>query len=132
MPPPTLHSQRALCFVELFAQEKLLDVLDAFFEAYWITNNFSITTPGGSIPVLERILGQEAVSKYTQSLPESKSRLAKNTDEAFDSGAFGLPWFSCTDTTGETKRFWGFDRLGQVVQFLGLDAKVERGMRAML
>jgi 2-hydroxychromene-2-carboxylate isomerase len=43
-----------------------------------------------------------------------------NTDKAYDDGAFGLPWFTCTNSAGKTEGFWGVDYLGQVTSFLGL------------
>lgn len=65
---------------------------------------------------------------------EIKTALTANTDAAFDTGAFGLPWMVCTDSQGKTEGFWGVDHLGQVVQFLGLDkgSGEGRGWRAVL
>lgn len=64
--------------------------------------------------------------------PETKSLLNANTDRAFKSGAFGLPWFECTNSQGKTEGFWGIDHLGQAADFLGLDRSVEKGFRASL
>lgn len=64
--------------------------------------------------------------------PQIKGLLASNTDRAFKSGAFGLPWFECTNTKGQTEGFWGIDHLGQVADFLGLDRTVDKGFRASL
>ena len=64
--------------------------------------------------------------------PEAKKRLNENTDEALSKGAFGLPWFQCENDKGETEGFWGFDHLGQVTGFLGLDKGNDGGMRAQL
>lgn len=58
--------------------------------------------------------------------------MAANTDKAFESGAFGLPWMVCTSATGETEGFWGVDHLGQVIQFLGLDRPAHSGWKAVL
>ena len=63
---------------------------------------------------------------------ETKAILTANTDRAFNIGAFGIPWFECTNTNGETEGFWGVDHLGQVADFLGLDMKLDRGFRAVL
>ena len=51
-----------------------------------------------------------------------KDQLSENTKKAFEAGAFGLPWFHCVNSKGEEEGFWGFDHLGQVCRFLGLDA----------
>ena len=50
-----------------------------------------------------------------------KKKLTANTNEALETGAFGLPWFVCTNKEGKTEKFWGVDHLGQVVDFLGLE-----------
>ena len=63
---------------------------------------------------------------------EVKERLKANTDQAFKSGAFGIPWFECTNIKGETEGFWGIDHLGQVADFLGLDRGSDRGFKAVL
>lgn len=71
---------------------------------------------------------------------EAKRKLTENTDRAFESGAFGMPWFECVNSKGEREGFWGFDHLGQVVRFLELNGeaggKVEtglvEGMKSML
>lgn len=47
------------------------------------------------------------------------------------SGAFGLPWFECTNSKGETEGFWGVDHMGLVVEFLGLD-RSDQGFKALL
>lgn len=60
--------------------------------------------------------------------PRIKDLLTSNTDKAFQSGAFGLPWFECTNAEGQTEGFWGVDHLGQVVNFLGLDRSLDRGI----
>ncbi len=52
-----------------------------------------------------------------------KQALIANTDQAFDAGAFGLPWMVCTNAQGKTEGFFGVDHLGQVAQFLGLGGR---------
>ena len=69
-------------------------------------------------------------SQITQ--PEVKALLSANTDRAFKAGAFGLPWFECTNAAGEQQGFWGIDHLGQVVDFLGLERGKEAGFKALL
>lgn len=61
-----------------------------------------------------------------------KAALIANTDRAFKSGSFGIPWFECTNDKGETDTFWGVDHLGQVAEFLGLNIKQDKGFRAAL
>ena len=62
-----------------------------------------------------------------------KAALIQNTDAAFDSGGFGLPWMVCTNAEGQTEGFFGVDHLGQVAQFLGLGRGENKGgWRALL
>ncbi len=63
---------------------------------------------------------------------EGKDLLLKNSDMAFDDGAFGLPWFTCTTSEGKTEGFWGVDHIGQVADFLGLDKPKIGGWKALL
>lgn len=63
---------------------------------------------------------------------EGKELLLKNTDKVLKDGAFGLPWFTCTNSKGETEGFWGVDHLGQVADFLNLKKPKIRGWSAML
>lgn len=64
--------------------------------------------------------------------PDIKALLLSNTDRSFGAGAFGLPWFECTNSRGETEGFFGVDHIGQVADFLGLDRSLDKGFRAAL
>ena len=79
--------------------EKLADVLSALYEAYWVDKK-PIQSPEVVAPILERVLNvsnAEAKELFAKgSGAEAKSLLVKNTDLAFDNGAFGLPWFEGT------------------------------------
>lgn len=66
------------------------------------------------------------------SSPEAKKQLTDNSDKAMADGAFGLPFFVATNSKGESDSFWGFDHLGQVADFLGLDRGEEKAFRALL
>jgi len=65
---------------------------------------------------------------------EVRHLLSANTQRAMDDGAFGLPWFVATKSSGQKECFWGFDHLGQVVDFLGLDraSRDHKGWSVML
>jgi 2-hydroxychromene-2-carboxylate isomerase len=52
---------------------------------------------------------------------DGKMMLTENTEKAFASGAFGLPWMLCANNNGQTEGFWGVDHLGQVANFLSLE-----------
>lgn len=134
-PPNTLPIQRALAAIEHHqtqtsssspeaSQSAVIAALDALYKSYWVNG-----TPAHEPSHLRSILasslpgGEAEADKMLAAAQtaEVKQRLLQNTDQAFAEGAFGLPWFTCTNAKGETEGFWGVDHLGQVVQFLGLD-----------
>ena len=146
-PPRTVSVQRALCALELHGQpQNLAKVLDELYREFWVRGNGKIGTVEAFGPIFAKVLGEVQAKEILKEMgeAEAKKRLTENTDRAFRSGAFGIPWWECTDADGRTEYFWGFDHLGQVVRFLGLDDECLRremvrtdqkgvsGMRAML
>ncbi|KAJ5503310.1 hypothetical protein N7463_006184 [Penicillium fimorum] len=130
----TLSVQRALCAISQKTPGKLATVIGALFHAVWVEGNTAIGEPDEFAPVLESILGKQDMLQTLADMnnPEVKALLTANTDQSFNSGAFGLPWFECTNSKGETEGFFGVDHLGQVADFLGLDRGLDRGFRAAL
>ncbi|BDD58571.1 hypothetical protein MAP00_003838 [Monascus purpureus] len=133
-PPLTLATQRALCAISLKWPDKFIPVTDALYHSFWVEGNAKIGQPEGFLPVLERVLGKDGAEEVfkASTLPDVKERLVSNTSQALKSGAFGIPWFECTNTLGETEGFWGVDHLGQVADFLGLERSLDKGFRASL
>ncbi|KAG2420782.1 hypothetical protein HFD88_000396 [Aspergillus terreus] len=133
-PPLTLGTQRALCAISQKLPHKLVPTIEALYYSFWVQGNAKIGQPEGFGPVLESVLGptdaQEVLKAINQA--DTKAILSANTDRAFKAGAFGIPWFECTNSKGETEGFWGIDHLGQVVDFLGLDRRLDSGFRAVL
>jgi len=135
-PPVTLQTQRALTALHMENPDKLADTMTELYRALWIDGQ-PIEKPSGAIPCFAKALGisqLEAETLYKKGNdPNVKSQLLKNTDLAFNDGAFGLPWFVVTNSRGEKESFWGFDHLGQVVDHLGLERpRNNRGWKAML
>ncbi|KAL4910958.1 hypothetical protein BDW74DRAFT_4304 [Aspergillus multicolor] len=133
-PPNTIAVQRALTAISQQAPEKLVTATEAVWQEFWVKGDGKATQPEVFGPLLEKILGAELAKGVIEAAngPDIKSRLSANTQQAYDSGAFGLPWFECTNSKGEKEGFWGIDHLGQVVDFLGLDCSLDRGFRAVL
>ncbi|PWY86103.1 2-hydroxychromene-2-carboxylate isomerase [Aspergillus heteromorphus CBS 117.55] len=133
-PPRTLSTQRALCAVEQKFPDKLAPAIAALYQLFWVEGNPNIAQPECFGPVLEKVLGKDEAQVVLEHMnhPEIKERLTTNTDRAFKSGAFGIPWFECTNSKGQTEGFWGVDHLGQVADFLELDIKLEKGFKAVL
>ncbi|KAJ5373902.1 hypothetical protein N7517_005908 [Penicillium concentricum] len=130
----TLTVQRALCAISQKAPGKLATVIGALFHAVWVEGNTAIGEPDDFAPVIESVLGKQETLDILAAMntPEVKALLTANTDRSFNSGAFGLPWFECTNSKGKTEGFFGVDHLGQVADFLGLDRALDRGFRAAL
>ena len=112
---------RALTAVDECHPQKLEDIVISLYEESFVKRQMVHTTDALK-PILVTHLSNSAaediLSKATS--PEIKRLLTEHTEEAFTSGAFGLPWFKATNSKGEVECFWGFDHLGQVCNHLGL------------
>jgi len=138
-PKPTIPVQRFLTSLWLDGnqiagkQDFLVKALDALYEAVWTEpNEGDIANPAVFAKILGPVLGEDVVKRHLENIAgtDVKKQLIANTDRAMNDGAFGLPWFQCTNSKGEVEGFWGFDHLGQVVRFMELDGKGE--VRALL
>ncbi|KAK9847576.1 HCCA isomerase/glutathione S-transferase kappa [Penicillium brevicompactum] len=133
-PIRTLPVQRALCAISQRNPEKLADVIGAIFHSFWVDGNTTVGDAEGFAPLVESVLGAQETQEVIAAMgkPEIKALLSANTDRSFTSGAFGLPWFECTNSKGEKEGFWGVDHIGQVADFLDLDRSLDKGFRAAL
>lgn len=98
-----------------------MQCLDKLYPAYWVDN---VMTHDKDIltGIFADVLGKEDAERILGMVgKEGKEILALRTDEAFKDGAFGLPWFVCSNADGVSEGFWGVDHLGQVVRHLGLE-----------
>ncbi|KAK4101334.1 HCCA isomerase/glutathione S-transferase kappa [Parathielavia hyrcaniae] len=128
-PAPSLHIMRALCAVAASddndpQQPRLTKALDAFYSQHW-EHAVATHKPEVLKETLVGLFGEaEAEKILTESTtPQGKQALSTTTDRAFEAGAFGIPWFECTDGDGKTEGFFGVSSLGQVLDFLGLQVK---------
>ncbi|KAF7718034.1 Uncharacterized protein PECH_002366 [Penicillium ucsense] len=126
-PPPgfpqsTVTVQRALSVVAHKTPEKLPAAIEALYHSFWVQSNSEIGKVEGFKPVLEGVLGEQGTREVLEAITqaEMKALLPANTQRAFDAGAFGLPWFECTNAAGEQQCYWGVDNLEDVAGFLGL------------
>ncbi|KAI8946879.1 HCCA isomerase/glutathione S-transferase kappa [Xylaria longipes] len=118
-PPNTLQVMRALCGVA-DDQDKLCAVLERLYHEFWV-RHAQIALPDVFGPIFKDVLGvAEGERVLSEAATKGKATLLKNTDHAFASGAFGLPWLVCTNAKGETEGFWGVDHFGHVARFLDL------------
>ncbi|KAL2068890.1 hypothetical protein VTL71DRAFT_15228 [Oculimacula yallundae] len=136
-PNLTLLIMRAMCALTVLhpgkeGQELLVKTLDRLFEAYWVEHKKTYEKDGLQ-EVLESVLGKEEAGKVlAMAGKEGKEVLAKNSDQAFKDGAFGLPYFLATNGKGETEAFWGVDHLAVVCEHLGLEKPKTSGWKSLL
>lgn len=142
-PPLTLTVMRAICALSHIAspnnptapaaQSAIIKALDEFYTAYWVQGR--IVTEKD---VLHDVLGKAVSNEVTVDKVlevaggEGKQLLLRNTEKAFEEGAFGLPWMVCENVRGEKEGFWGVDHLGCVLEFLGIEKPRTGTWKAML
>ena len=133
-PQSTLLTQRTLCAIQLHHPAQLTASFAALYQAFWVEGKSPIASAEVIRPVLAGVLGEEGAKGVLEAAggKDVKAKLGSNSDEAMSEGAFGLPWFVCTNASGERATFWGVDHMGEVADFLGLERDGERGFRAML
>lgn len=116
-------------------QTRLIALLDAIFPAYFVDHQAPHEL-ADRLAIFAKVLpgGEEEAKKLEESgkTQEAKDQLTANTQEAFDKGAFGMPWMMCKNTEGNEEGFFGVDSLGQVAAFLGLEKPQEKGWKALL
>ncbi|KAH8892080.1 HCCA isomerase/glutathione S-transferase kappa [Thozetella sp. PMI_491] len=134
-PPLTLGIMRALATVAYADgddQGRLTKALDVLFSKYWV-EQAPTYRPEVLRSILLGLFGEHEADKLlADAASVGKKQLLENTSKAFDNGAFGLPWFVCTNSDGKTEGFWGVDHIGQVVEYLGLSRPGQSGWRAVL
>ncbi|CAK1368087.1 unnamed protein product [Cercospora beticola] len=135
-PQSTVNAQRALCYLySQKSQTELIKALDVLYEAFWVKGVSPISDLKNLEQILGKAFGEEEVKEILQGIKseEAKATLKKNSDEAFQEGCFGLPWWVATNGKGEKERFWGVDHVGQVLDHLGVEVNAEDGRyRSML
>ncbi|TKA72117.1 hypothetical protein B0A55_06525 [Friedmanniomyces simplex] len=125
-------AMRALSAISLHHPAHLTACFATLYTTFWVHRN-PISQPQTWTAALTSVLGETSTREIVRLAGEAEAKelLKANTDLAVREGAFGLPWFVATDAEGRREGFWGFDHLGQVVDFLGLERRDE-GFRAML
>lgn len=107
--------------------------MDSLYKSFWVDRK-TIGKPEVIAEALEPVLGKDGVKECLEGIKseEVKKTLMGNTQKSFDEGAFGLPWFVAENEKGEKEGFWGVDHMGQLLEFLGVEARGEKGYKAML
>lgn len=115
-------------------QEAIIRATDAFYEAYWGQAR-DVTDANVVGDVLGKIVADQQVTVgniLDTAGREGKKMLLENTEEAFQQGAFGLPWMVCENDKGQKEGFWGVDHLGVMLDFLGIEKPRTRPWKALL
>ncbi|CAG8314166.1 unnamed protein product [Penicillium salamii] len=133
-PASTADLQLVLCLVAQKYPDNLILMIQRMYREYWAEGNSNALAPEGFSVILAQELGPQRAERVLAlaKTPEEKSVLDENTQRAFGSGAFGLPWLDCTQPGGETEGFWGIDHLGRVVDFLHLDRSLDDSFGVLL
>ncbi|KXG52035.1 uncharacterized protein PGRI_083190 [Penicillium griseofulvum] len=133
-PAATSHVQLAFCLLASKFPEKLIPIVEKISRGFWQEGNPEVLTEPGFSAIFESELGIENAKQVLDELnnTEAKAILLERTQAAFNSGSFGLPWFDCVDDQGAKESFWGVDHLGRLVDFLKLDASLDKAFRVML
>jgi len=132
MPSPfpqlTIVPMRALCYIERQHPEKLIDAFQALYKALWIESKI-ISDVATISAAFEAAFGKSFAEEVIAAIgsEEIKGALKSNTDQAFNDGCFGLPFFVATNTKGEKDSFWGVDHLGVLMDHLGIEVKRKEG-----
>lgn len=133
-PPNTLPAQRALCTIQSQHPDKLVASFEALYKAFWIEGK-PIGEQSTVLASLASVFGAERAKEILASTaePEVKKLLNVNTEAALSAGAFGVPFFVARNGEGREEVFFGFDRLGMIADFLGLEkGKGESGFKSLL
>jgi 2-hydroxychromene-2-carboxylate isomerase len=139
-PPKTLPIMRTLAAmleIDCGRQDRLVCALDALWQEFFVKHT-ATHEPSELKRVLEGAIGgSESIDEIlTRASSDEewggKKALKRHTDDAFENGAFGVPWMICTRADGKTESFFGVDHLGQVAAFLGLEKPTASGWKALL
>jgi len=133
-PVNTLPIQRALTSLSLSHPELLERAVALFWEKTW-AHWSEPTKPENVVAMIKTVVGSDGEAQKVMDATkrdEVKKRLVENTEKAFQSGAFGLPWFVATNAKGETEGFWGVDHMGRLCDHLALERAGGKGWRSLL
>ncbi|KAJ5971477.1 uncharacterized protein N7479_001395 [Penicillium vulpinum] len=133
-PASTSDVQLALSLLSTKFPDKLIPIMEKIYRGFWEEGNSDVLTQPGFSTLFESELGAENAKRILDEFKgtEAKAVLGEGTRDAFTSGAFGLPWFDCIDSQGAKEGFWGIDHLGRLVDFLQLDASLDKSFRVLL
>ncbi|KAJ5893816.1 hypothetical protein N7495_005507 [Penicillium taxi] len=131
-PATTTDIQARLSVVAKEYPDYMGPLLEKLYHIFWAKADTTIVTPAQFTPIIESVLGENAQNVLSVPEEDAKALLDANTQTAHDLGAFGLPWFECTNAYGEKDGFWGIDHLGRVAEFFQLDISVDERFSVLL
>ncbi|KAJ5403497.1 2-hydroxychromene-2-carboxylate isomerase [Penicillium cosmopolitanum] len=129
-PASTGNLQAALAGVAAHAPENIVAITEKLFTIFWEEGKTKIIDQEEFQLVFQSEMEENRLSDVFND--QTKAILNRNTESAFNAGAFGLPWFECTNPEGEVEGFWGIDHLGRVADFLRLDKSLDNSFNVLL
>ncbi|KAF8364159.1 hypothetical protein PRIPAC_91082 [Pristionchus pacificus] len=117
----TVDACRLAIAAQKLRPEKAEEVSRQLFDRFWIDNK-PVKSEEDLRECLKRAMvdapGVEELMGLIKK-PEIKEALKKNTKEAQDIGAFGLPWIEVNNAGGGRETYFGSDRLPIIGEFIG-------------
>jgi len=132
---PSVATQLALTAIGLHFPHRMEDAIHALFQAFWVdykdTTKASLLTEILSHVFADRNTTRRIVNELSNS-DAVKAQLTAANEAAVKDMAFGCPTFIATNAAGHKDVFWGFDHLGQVIDFLDVQRPSDRSWSTML
>ncbi|GMT13157.1 hypothetical protein PFISCL1PPCAC_4454, partial [Pristionchus fissidentatus] len=115
----TVDACRLILATQKLLPDKTEEVSRQLFDRFWI-DNLPVNREDDLLSCLKKA-HVESPDKFIEKIkePEIKDQLKKNTKEAQDLGAFGLPWIEVTKAGGGSEIYFGSDRLPIIGEFIG-------------
>ncbi|GMR35657.1 hypothetical protein PMAYCL1PPCAC_05852, partial [Pristionchus mayeri] len=115
----TVDACRLILATQKLRPDKAEEVSRQLFDRFWIDNK-EVKSDADLRECLKRAMVDKPDDLMDKiHTPEIKDQLKKNTKEAQDIGAFGLPWIQVNKAGGGSEVYFGSDRLPIIGEFIG-------------
>ncbi|OAA34547.1 Dihydrofolate reductase [Metarhizium rileyi] len=126
----TQSALRALLFIKANYPAKFLSAMHYLTHRFWTPPNADVVDDSSLRDLLAeaterpdggaRLFDEAEVGRIMDGRAEMKKKLIEDTSRVAESGAFGCPWFSVTNSKGETQPFFGSDRFNHIYMHLDI------------
>ena len=101
-----------------FSAVKFEETFLGLVSGYW-SKGIDISRPEGIIQALQGVFSQEELTQIMKESVEPKNK-KRVVDTTMSVGAFGAPWISAINASGERRDWFGNDRWHQIFHHLGV------------